>query len=175
MSTAGRSPILQNGLTPLPAAAGGPGSAPLARAAYTLPDGTSVELSDVEAASVPELIFDPSRMRTALPGAQPLHQTLLAAATAVDPDARRELLANMVLVGGASVAPSTHERLLHEFLPISPGGLKAKLHSAASAERRHGAWLGGSILGSLGGFPELWFSAQEYAEHGAKFVHVKSP
>lgn len=36
----------------------------------------------------------------------------------------------------------------------------------APPERRKSAWLGGSILASLDGFPEVCRSRQEYAERG---------
>jgi actin-related protein len=33
-------------------------------------------------------------------------------------------------------------------------------------ERRYGAWIGGSIVGSLGSFQQLWVSKNEYEETG---------
>ena len=35
-------------------------------------------------------------------------------------------------------------------------------------ERRNGAWLGASILGSLGSHHEMWMSRAEYDEYGAR-------
>lgn len=43
------------------------------------------------------------------------------------------------------------------------------------SDRRFGAWIGGSILASLGTFHQMWFSKEEYEEGGAKAVHVKCP
>ena len=38
-----------------------------------------------------------------------------------------------------------------------------KLHSPGNpTERRYGAWLGGSILASLGTFHQLWISKEEW-------------
>ncbi len=71
--------------------------------------------------------------------------------------------------------PGLQERLVAELGPNAPVGTRPKLAAASSAERALGAWLGGSIVGSLGGFEELWFSAAEFREHGAKFIHLKSP
>jgi len=42
-------------------------------------------------------------------------------------------------------------------------------------ERRFSVWLGGSILGSLGSFHQMWMSKAEYDEHGPALIHRKSP
>ncbi|KAJ2323170.1 NuA4 histone acetyltransferase subunit, partial [Coemansia sp. RSA 2681] len=44
---------------------------------------------------------------------------------------------------------------------------------ASKTERRATAWLGGSILASLGTFHQLWVSRAEYEEHGAGIVDKK--
>ena len=66
------------------------------------------------------------------------------------------------------------DRILKEML-ARQGDLncKAKLSAASNAERAVGPWLGGSILGSLGTFPDICFSAAEYKEWGAKMLHRK--
>jgi len=43
------------------------------------------------------------------------------------------------------------------------------------AERRFGAWIGGSILASLGSFHQMWMSKQEYQEYGKVLVEKKCP
>ena len=47
--------------------------------------------------------------------------------------------------------------------------------SPAVSERALCAWLGGSILASLGSFHEMWISRQEYEEYGASIVDRKCP
>jgi actin-related protein 4 len=42
-----------------------------------------------------------------------------------------------------------------------------------SSERRFGSWIGGSILGSLGTFHQMWISRNEYAEFGAGVVEKR--
>ena len=42
-------------------------------------------------------------------------------------------------------------------------------------EQRYAAWIGGSILSSLGTFHQLWISKHEYAEHGAAIVSKRCP
>ena len=54
--------------------------------------------------------------------------------------------------------------------------MRLKLISAqGSSERRFGAWIGGSILGSLGSFQQMWISKQEYEEGGRSQVDRKCP
>lgn len=144
-------------------------------APYELPDGTVLQVG-TDRFVVPELMFDPpAALVAAYPGARPLHQSLLEACMACDIDVRRDLVFNTVLVGGASGMEGIAERLLNEWGPIAPAGTRPKIIVAAPQERALGPWLGGSILGSLGSFHDLWFSAAEYAEHGPKMVHRKCP
>jgi len=104
-----------------------------------------------------------------------LQDTLASSIMSCEFDVRREAVGNLILTGGASGLPGLLERLTREFGPLAPAGTKQRWVSASREERALGTWLGGSILGSLSGFPELWFSKAEYAEHGAKMVHRKCP
>jgi actin-related protein len=52
---------------------------------------------------------------------------------------------------------------------------RVKVIQAAPAERKVCAWLGGSILASLGSFHEMWISRAEYKEHGAAIIDKKCP
>jgi len=149
-----------------------PGSA--GPVAYQLPDGSTITVGG-ERLAVPELLFDPSPLAGSVPGATGLQNSILSSAMACDPELRRDLLGNMVLTGAASALPGVQERLMAEFAPMAPVGTRPKLAAASAGERALGAWLGGSIVGSLGGFTELWFARSEYAEHGAKMVHLKCP
>ena len=42
-------------------------------------------------------------------------------------------------------------------------------------ERRFAAWIGGSVLASLGSFHQMWVSKQEYDETGRSIVEQKCP
>jgi actin-related protein len=97
------------------------------------------------------------------PGAVGLHNAICKSALACEGDIRRDLLSNIVLTGGSSVIPGLQERLLFELGDYTlPAGCKARISAASESERAHGAWLGGSILASLGTFPDLWLSKDEY-------------
>ena len=40
-------------------------------------------------------------------------------------------------------------------------------------ERKNGAWLGASILGSLGTHTDIWMSKAEYDEYGSTLINRK--
>jgi actin-like protein 6A len=44
-----------------------------------------------------------------------------------------------------------------------------------AADVKTSAWVGGSILSSLGSFQQMWMSRQEYQEHGAIMIERKCP
>lgn len=46
---------------------------------------------------------------------------------------------------------------------------------SSSVERRFGSWIGGSILGSLASFQQLWMTRKEYEELGAAAIERKFP
>ena len=141
-----------------------------------LPDGTVLQVGGARVA-VPELLFDPSPVAARHPSAVGLHAAIVTSVTRCDPELRRDLLANVVLTGGGSALAGLPERLARELNGASMGaalhGARARVVQAAPSERAIGPWLGGSILASLGTFPDLWFSEAEYREHGVKAVHRK--
>lgn len=58
----------------------------------------------------------------------------------------------------------------------APSQVRLKLIAAnGSVERRFGAWIGGSILASIGTFQQMWISSQEYEESGKSQVERKCP
>lgn len=102
-----------------------------------------------------------------LPGL--IHQCL----NAVDVDLRGHLLANIVVTGATSLLNGFNDRLNGELMQMYPGA-KIRLHAAGlTSERRFGSWVGGSILGSLGSFHQMWISRKEYEENGAGIVEKR--
>lgn len=157
------------------AAAADLGGSAFSPANYTLPDGNVVVVGR-ERVLVPEMLFSSGvKTATGMTLQQSLHDTLLACSMGCEMDARRDLVGNMVVTGGNSRLPGLYERLIREFLPIAPPGTRARFVAGSGEERSLGPWLGGSILGSLGTFHDMWFSAAEYSEHGVKYVHRKCP
>lgn len=104
------------------------------------------------------------------------------AAYRCDRDQQGVLLGNVVVGGGGScIGPTDQavpdfvkdgvEALIHQHTP----GWRVKVLTPGMQERSVLAWLGGSILGSLGSFHELWISKAEYEEWGSAIVNRKCP
>ena len=64
--------------------------------------------------------------------------------------------------------PVLHEIQTSIILPLQ---VRAKV--LAPNERMFSVWIGGSILGSLTTFKQMWISADEYHETGPPIVHRK--
>lgn len=152
---------------------------------YELPDGSLVDIG-VERFKIPELLFNPALIKT-IPGMRQVHsysggeiksvqEMVIDSVNSTDVDIRKELFGGVVLTGGSSLFQSTKDRLDRELLDLAPQAAKVKVTTHQNAtERKFSVWLGGSILGSLGSFHQLWMSRQEYDEHGAALIHRKSP
>ena len=65
------------------------------------------------------------------------------------------------------------DRLQRQIPEIAPQNVKVKV--VHSAEIKTSAWVGGSILSSLGSFQQMWMSRQEFQEHGAIMIERKCP
>jgi hypothetical protein len=87
-----------------------------------------------------------------------------------DVDIRKDLYANVVLAGGATMFPGLAERLQKELTALAPAAMKVKV--VAPAERKYSAWIGGSLLASLSTFG-AWMTREQFDEHGPGFVHRK--
>ncbi|PNP44806.1 hypothetical protein TGAM01_v200022 [Trichoderma gamsii] len=105
--------------------------------------------------------------------AQTIPELIRSALNAIDVDLRGNLLANVVVTGSTSLINGFNDRLNNELTAMYPG-LKIKIHAAGlSSERRFGAWIGGSILASLGTFHQMWISKKEYEENGVGIVEKR--
>jgi actin-related protein 4 len=105
--------------------------------------------------------------------AQTIPELIKASLGAVDVDLRGNLLANIVVTGSTTLINGFNDRLNNELTAMYPG-MKIKIHAAGlTSERRFGAWIGGSILASLGTFHQMWISRKEYEEHGANIVEKR--
>ena len=104
------------------------------------------------------------------------------AAYRCDRDQQVALLGNVVLGGGgACLGPTDQavpdwvrehlEVLIHAHTP----GWRVKVLSPGLPERSVLSWLGGSILGSMGTFHEMWITKKEYEEWGTAIVNRKCP
>lgn len=90
-----------------------------------------------------------------------------------DHDIRKDLFSNVIIAGGNAALKGVEERLQRQIPDIAPQGFKVKVLHGADVKTT--AWVGGSILSSLGSFQQMWMSAQEYQEHGAIMIERKCP
>lgn len=169
------------------APAGG-GAARSGSDAYELPDGAVVRVPTATCAQAAEVLFDPAaggeghteRMRGE---AEKLGATLLAhssfsgvcraAAEAVamcDHDLQVDLLQSVVVAGGTSMLPGFADRVADELSALAPGPSRVNVYP--DSQRKHAAWIGGSMLGSLPTFNQIKVTRQEY-EEDPSVVHRK--
>jgi len=69
-------------------------------------------------------------------------------------DLRKELYANIVLSGGATLTKGFGDRLLHEVQRAAVKETKIKIY--APPERKYSTWIGGSILAGLSTFKKVY-------------------
>ncbi len=137
---------------------------------YELPDGTKLKV-DKALRKLPELLFVPagggSGGNSSASTPQDLPGLVYSAIEKADVDVRKELLGNVMLTGAGSLFRGASERLQTELTEKVPVAYKVKVVTATPLERRSSAWIGGSVLASLGSFQQLWLSKPEYEEMGA--------
>lgn len=156
-----------------------PGNEDLARShpgrVFEMPDGAN-QMWREQRFRVSEGMWDDTAAlptSDAITKAQTIPELIKACINAVDVDLRPNLLGNIVVTGGTSLLNGFNDRLNHELNAMYPG-MRIKLHAAGlTTERRFGAWIGGSILASLGTFHQMWISRKEYEENGAGIVEKR--
>jgi actin-related protein len=170
---------------------------------YELPDGTVLDLG-VERFQLTEALFDPSVVDVDCADMAALGYTTWATSSsgngngngrpalvregvarlvsnsivACDMEVQTSLCHNVVVAGGGSAVEGLPERVkldvetvVHAMAP----GLRIRTAALGVSERALTAWLGGSIVASLGSFHEMWLTRQEYDEFGAGIVEKKCP
>jgi actin len=132
--------------------------------AHELPSGQLITLGR-ERFRCAEPLFQPSILGIEAPG---VHRLVANAVNACDRFTRRALAATIVLTGGSSMLEGLQERLKSEVAAVLQS---MEVGVFASAERRHAAWIGGSILASLDSFDTMWMRSSVYEEQGAAAVN----
>ena len=90
-------------------------------------------------------------------------------------DLQKELLNNIVVCGGGSLITGFVDRFQREISALSSLPKLRVIASGTTVERNFSVWLGGSILGSLGSFQQMWISKEEYGDFGKSLVERKCP
>ncbi|KJH40371.1 Actin [Dictyocaulus viviparus] len=150
----------------------------LPSAPYSFPNGFTKEFL-AERIKIPESLFDLKYLRN-VPAVQStlLNVTQIAttAAGMCDIDIRPTLYSGLMVTGGNSLILGFTERLNHDLAHKCPPTIKLRVSAAPTPmERRFGAWIGGSILGSLGSFQQMWIAKSEFEETGRTIVEHRCP
>ena len=144
---------------------------------FEMPDGWN-QIFGVERFKVAEGFFDHRAAYTDAEHPQPKgEETIISIANkslmACDVDTRAHLLNNVILTGAGSLIEKLPERLQSDLQTIYPNPKVRVLANSNSVERKYGAWIGGSVLGSLGTFHQMWISKAEYNEYGSVIVEKR--
>jgi actin-like protein 6A len=161
---------------------------------YELPDGTVVDLATTQTGRdlcrLPELWFADTTpcldgggghddnhnliyKEHATLSAAPLHRLVHESLSAVaDIDVRKDLASQIILTGSGSLTPHLDRRLSYELAKLCKSRV---IYNKHHIERQCAAWIGGSILTSLGSFQQLWLSRAEYEEYGAYLAAQRFP
>ena len=134
---------------------------------YELPDGQVITIGN-ERFRCPEALFQPAFLGLESAG---IHEIAYNSILKCDIDIRKDLYANTVLSGGSTMFPGLADRMQKEMSALAPPNMKIKI--IAPPERKYSVWIGGSILGSLSTFQQMWVSKQEYDENGPSIIHRK--
>lgn len=136
---------------------------------YEFPNGYNFESSS-ERFLIPEKLFNPHETGEGIsdtPGMMDMAHLVTTSVGMCDIDLRPALYGTVIVTGGNTLITGFTDRLQLDLASRTPSSMRLKLiHTSQPAERRFGAWIGGSILASLGTFQQMWISKQEYEESG---------
>ncbi|CAI5449249.1 unnamed protein product [Caenorhabditis angaria] len=139
---------------------------------YSFPNGFTKEFL-AERIKLPECLFDLKYLRGDIKreGLMTVAQMAASSASLTDIDMRPTLFSNVTVTGGNSLILGFTERLNNDLAHKCPPTIKLRVSAAPlTTERKFGAWIGGSILGSLGTFQQMWLSKAEFDETGRSIV-----
>ncbi len=144
---------------------------------FEMPDGWNTVFT-AERFKVVESLFDHRAAYTSPEFSGPSGDNTLSALAnraimACDVDTRPQLLNNVIVTGAGSLIEKLPDRLQSDLQTMFPNPKVRVIATNNSVERKYGAWIGGSVLGSLGTFHQMWISKAEYAEFGANIVEKR--
>jgi len=134
---------------------------------YELPDGNVITIG-AERFRAPEALFRPNLLGMESEG---IHKLAYDSIMRCDIDIRKDLFSNIVISGGTTMLTNIAARTKSEIENLTPEKMKVKM--VAPPERKYSVWIGGSILGSLATFEEMWITKEEYEESGPSIIHRK--
>lgn len=130
---------------------------------FQLPDHRKMFTLDSSLFKAPEGLFNPHLWGKDVPG---LHEMVWKAIQACPIDQRRELSKKIFLSGGSSVIPGLKERLQKELLGLVHAGVAVEVHASESCH--HAAYIGASVLASLGSFQNYLVTLDDWTTAGVE-------
>merc|ERR1719263_1605867 len=131
----------------------GPDTADIESRSFELPDGTIVQVPKEIRMGGPEILFE---------GDQNITSICKQAIETVDFDFQQDLVRSLVVTGGTSMLPGLQQRLASDLQAVLNTDLARQMEVVADSQRKHAAWIGGSMLASLSTFQSLAMTRQEY-------------
>lgn len=131
---------------------------------FKLPDGQSIDLGD-ERYMCSEILFQEDGVN--------LGGLIKDSIQSCDIDNRKNLYSEIILSGGTTFLPGFKGRLEKDLLSLTPELPSKAIRIREYPERKYHVWIGGSILGSLSTFSQMWITKSEYNEYGPNIVHRK--
>jgi len=169
---------------------------------YELPDGNIVDLG-IERFQPAEYLFDPAyfdptrcepnllvhlgvdmtspnyhSLSETAPQMAGLHSMVVDSLFKCEPENYNPLLSNLVVTGGTSNIEGLPDRIKYDVetkLHLTLPNLRVKVTAANPNSRALSAWIGGSIVASMGSVHEMWVTKKEYQEYGANIIDRKCP
>ena len=136
---------------------------------YALPDGNTISVRN-EQITCTEIFFRPTLLGLSSGG---LHWNVFHSITHCDIDIRQDLYSNVLLTGGSMLFKGMADRIAKELKYLAPSALSSKISVHVDPSGVNGAWVGGSIYGTLSEFLTVCVTRAEYDEEGPTMVHRK--
>lgn len=133
-----------------------------------LPDNTIIPRGKSVFLHAYEGVFKPDLINYNFPG---VHELAFSSLLKNDFEIRRELVSNIIMLGGNSCFTYFNEKFQKELTQMLPNILKVKIYS--QADRANAIFNGCGIFAALSNFSTYLISKSEYNEFGASIIHKK--
>ena len=135
-------------------------------APYELPSGTRLTIGDERYLGA-EVLFDPSLNGIEAPG---ISKALEISIGRCDEFLKQDILQKIVISGGSTMFPGIASRISEDLT----NALKKPVNVIAAPERKHGAWVGGSIFASTPVFEQFQIKKAEWETQRETIFRQKS-
>jgi len=142
---------------------------------YEFPNGYGCDFG-FQRFQIPEFLFNPGMARhSELSNQLGISNLVQNSIQQCDPDMRPQVLGNILISGGCTAINGFAERMANEV--ATRFGVRTKViqpMTSPANERKYSAWIGGSILASVGSFHSHWITKSEWEEHGSSVFDKKN-